>query len=49
MQLLAATKLNIALKCYRFSDIANIQGHAMTNLNSIPEVEFQKSSEPNKY
>jgi histone-lysine N-methyltransferase SETMAR len=35
-------KLKIALKGHRFSDNANIQGHATTILQSIPEEEFQK-------
>jgi transposase len=35
-------KLKIALKGHRFSDTANIQGHATTILQSIPEEEFQK-------
>jgi hypothetical protein len=35
-------KLKTALKSHRFSDIANIQGHATTILKSIPEEEFQK-------
>jgi hypothetical protein len=38
-------KLKTALKGHRFSDIANIQGHAMTILKSIPEEEFQKCFE----
>jgi hypothetical protein len=35
-------KRKTALKGHRFSDTANIQGHAATILNSIPEEEFQK-------
>jgi hypothetical protein len=42
-------KLKIALKGYRFSDIANIQGHAVIILKSIPEEEFQKSFEQWKH
>jgi hypothetical protein len=38
-------KLKTALKGHRFSDIANIQGHAMTTMKSIPEEEFQKCFE----
>jgi histone-lysine N-methyltransferase SETMAR len=38
-------KLKIALKGHRFSDIADIQGHATTILQSIPEDEFQKCFE----
>jgi hypothetical protein len=36
-------KLKTALKGHRFSDTANIQGHATTILQSIPEEEFQSS------
>jgi hypothetical protein len=42
-------KLKTALKGHRFSDTADIQGHAMTILHSIPEDEFQKSFEQCKY
>jgi hypothetical protein len=35
-------KLKTALKGHRFSDISDIQGHATTILQSIPEEEFQK-------
>jgi hypothetical protein len=42
-------KLNTALKGHRFPDVANIQGHATTILQSIPEEEFQKSSEQFKH
>jgi transposase len=35
-------KLKTVLKGHRFSDIADIQGHATTILQSIPEEEFQK-------
>jgi transposase len=35
-------KLKTALKGHRFSDIADIQEHAMTILQSIPEGEFQE-------
>jgi hypothetical protein len=41
-------KLKTALKGHRFSDIANIQGHAMTILQSILE-EFQKCFEQYKH
>jgi hypothetical protein len=41
-------KLKTALKDHRFSDIADIQGHATTMLKSIPEEEFQKSFEQYK-
>jgi hypothetical protein len=37
-------KLKTTLKGHRFSDIADIQGHATTILHSIPEEEFQKCS-----
>jgi hypothetical protein len=37
------------LKGNRFSDTADIQGHAMTNLWSIPEEEFQKCFEQWKH
>jgi hypothetical protein len=36
------TKLETALKGHRFSDTANIQGHATTIMQSIPEKRFQK-------
>jgi hypothetical protein len=42
-------KLKNALKGHRFSDIANIQGHATTILQSIPEEEFQKCFEQCKH
>jgi transposase len=35
-------KLKTALKSRRFSDIADVQGHATTILKSIPEEKFQK-------
>jgi hypothetical protein len=35
-------KLKTALKGHRFSDIADIQGHAMAILQSFPEEELQK-------
>jgi hypothetical protein len=35
-------KLKTVLKGHKFSDIADIQGHATTILKSIPEEEFQK-------
>jgi hypothetical protein len=38
-------ELKTALKGHRFSDIANIQGHVTTILQSIPEEEFQKCFE----
>jgi hypothetical protein len=38
-------KLKTALKGHRFSDIVDIQGHATTILQSIPEEEFQKCFE----
>jgi hypothetical protein len=38
-------KLKTALKGHRFSGIADIQGHAATILQSIPEEEFQKCFE----
>jgi hypothetical protein len=42
-------KLKTALKGHRFSDTADIQGHAMTILKSIPEDEFQKCFEQSKH
>jgi histone-lysine N-methyltransferase SETMAR len=42
-------KLKTALKGHRFSDTANIQGHAMTILQSIPEEAFQKCFEQCKH
>jgi hypothetical protein len=42
-------KLKTTLKGHRFSDIADIQGHATTILQSIPEEEFQKCSEQWKH
>jgi hypothetical protein len=42
-------KLKTALKGHIFSDIADIQGHAMTILQSIPEEEFQKCFEQCKH
>jgi hypothetical protein len=41
-------KLKTALKGHRFSVIADIQGHATTILQSIPEEEFQKCFELRK-
>jgi hypothetical protein len=38
-----------ALKGHRFSDIADIQGHTMTIVKSIPEEEFQKCFEQWKH
>jgi histone-lysine N-methyltransferase SETMAR len=38
-------KLKTTLKGHRFSEIADIQGHAATILQSIPEEEFQKCFE----
>jgi hypothetical protein len=38
-------KLKTALKGHRFSDIADIQGHATTILQNSPEEEFQKCFE----
>jgi hypothetical protein len=45
VRLLAIPKLKTALKGHRFSNIADIQGHATTILQSIPEEEFQKCFE----
>jgi transposase len=42
-------KLKAALKGHRFSDIADIQGHATTIMQSIPEEEFQKCFEQCKH
>jgi transposase len=42
-------KLKTALKGHRFSDIADIQEHAATILQSIPEEEFQKCFEQCKH
>jgi hypothetical protein len=42
-------KLKAALKGHRFSDTADIQGHATTILQSIPEDEFQKCFEQCKH
>jgi hypothetical protein len=42
-------KLKTALKDRRFSDTADIQGHATTILQSIPEEEFQKCFEQWKH
>jgi hypothetical protein len=42
-------KLKTALKGHRFSEIADIQGHATTILQSIPEEEFQKCFEQCKH
>jgi histone-lysine N-methyltransferase SETMAR len=42
-------KLKTALKGHRFSDNANIQGHVMTILQTIPEEEFQKCFEQCKH
>jgi hypothetical protein len=42
-------KLKTALKGHRFSDIANIQGHVMSILQSIPEEEFQKYFKQRKH
>jgi hypothetical protein len=44
MPLLMTRSLS-TLKGHRFSDIADIQGHAMTILQGIPEEEFQKCFE----
>jgi hypothetical protein len=41
-------ELKTVLKGHRFSDIANIQGHATTILKSIPD-EFQKCFEQWKH
>jgi hypothetical protein len=46
---LAIPKLKTALKGHRFSDIADIQGHATTILQIIPEEEFQKYFEQCKH
>jgi hypothetical protein len=45
VQLLTIPKLKTTLKCYRFSDIADIQGYVTTILQSMPEEEFQKCFE----
>jgi hypothetical protein len=42
-------KLKTSLKGHRFSDTADIEGHAMTILKSIPEKEFQKCFEQWKH
>jgi hypothetical protein len=42
-------KLKTALKDHRFSDIADIQQHVMTILQSIPGEEFQKCFEQCKH
>jgi hypothetical protein len=42
---LAISKTEDRLKGHRFSDIADIQGHATTILQNIPEEEFQKCFE----
>jgi histone-lysine N-methyltransferase SETMAR len=42
-------KLKTALKGHRFSDIADIQGHATTIPKSIPEEEFRKCFEQWKH
>jgi hypothetical protein len=42
-------KLKTAFKGHRFSDTADIQGHVMTILQSIPEEEFQKCFEQCKH
>jgi hypothetical protein len=42
-------KLKTAVKGHRFSDFADIQGHATTILHSIPEEEFQKCFEQWKH
>jgi histone-lysine N-methyltransferase SETMAR len=42
-------KLNTALKGHRFSDTADIQGHATSILNRIPKEEFQKCFEQWKH
>jgi hypothetical protein len=42
-------KLKTVLEGHRFSDIANIQGHATTILQSIPEEEFRKCFEQCKH
>jgi predicted nucleic acid-binding Zn ribbon protein len=45
----AFPELKTALKGHRFSDTAEIQGHATTILQSIPEEEFQKCFEQCKH
>jgi transposase len=42
-------KLKTALKGHRFSDISDIQGHATTILQSIPDEEFQNCFEQWKH
>jgi hypothetical protein len=42
-------KLKTVSKGHRFSDIADIQGHATSILQSIPEEEFQKCFEQWKH
>jgi hypothetical protein len=42
-------QLKTALKGHRFSDIADIQAHATTILQSIPEEKFQKCFEQWKH
>jgi hypothetical protein len=42
-------KLKTTLKGHRFSNTADIRGHAMTILQSIPEEEFQKCFEQWKH
>jgi hypothetical protein len=42
-------KLKTALKGHRFSDTADIQGHATTFVKSIPEEEIQKCFEQCKH
>jgi hypothetical protein len=42
-------ELKTALKGHRFSNIADIQGHVTTILQSIPEEEFQKCFEQCKH
>jgi hypothetical protein len=42
-------ELKTSLKDHRFPDIADIQGHATTILQSIPEEEFQKCFEQWKH
>jgi hypothetical protein len=46
---LAIPKTEDALTGHRFSDIADIQGHATTILQSIPEEAFQKCFEQWKH
>jgi hypothetical protein len=45
VRLLAIPKTEDRFEGHRFSDTADIQGHATTILQSIPEDEFQKCFE----